>query len=146
MTTQGPWENEGDAVSLRFVDDHDGTGELFVLARANGFSGASSAWFGLDDLLSFAALLAAMPLQEDPAPSLKGGYFAEPPTAGLAQEHVGIEIRQISFNGQVAVAVHLATPQTVREGPHRQQECRLELYTTYERLRHFGDEIQALDL
>ena len=143
-TNAFPWEGDRDAVSLRFVDDHDGTGELFVVARANGFAGRSSAWLGVDELLSFAAHLVPMPIANDPPPSIRGGFFGQPGSAGLAQEHVAIEVRRASSTGQLAVAVHLATPVGPGDDPQRQHDLHLEPYTTYERLRQFGRDIRDM--
>lgn len=58
--------NSQGGVLVRFNDEGDGTGRLFVRASSKGFSGEGSAWFGVEDLASFAEGLCAFPLSDQP--------------------------------------------------------------------------------
>jgi hypothetical protein len=111
--------------------------ELIVAASAKGFAGQSSAYFSGTALLEFAARLAAYPLSSDDPVSVSGGTEAR--MTGLPEEHVGITVAPVGRFGQVAMVVHLAETWPARS--NARSEVRVELLTTYERMRRFSHEL-----
>jgi len=112
-------------------------GELLVAARANGFAGRSSAYFNDSAIRAFAARLAEYPLPDGNAPAISGG--TSDLGGGNYTELVGITVAPSESRGQLAVRVHLAESWSSRgDAKH---EVRLELLTTYERLRTFSEDL-----
>lgn len=134
-------EDPSNLLILTYAPDADGTGRLLVKASANGFAGEASAWFNDERIADFATALSAYPLQ-DATISLASGFGAS--EAQLEQEHVRIEVQKVGTKGQLGVRIHLATPEWKDTRPESVDEVRLELLTTYERIRHFSDELLAL--
>jgi hypothetical protein len=129
-------------IRITFDRDDDGTGELTVAARANGFAGVGSAWFSAEELATFASRLTTYPLSE-PAPAIAGGYFGSE-RGVLSQEHVGISAYPLGRRGEIGVTVRLATPQRETDSPFSHHAVQLELLTTYEHLARFAEEFGAL--
>jgi hypothetical protein len=130
-----------DFIEVRFEADSDGTGKLQVVARAGGFAGRSGAWFNTESVADFAALLAGYPLADNPPPRLSGGFWSTDHPGDLTQELVAIEALRTGSLGQVSLRVHLASEIWPPDPPERKHEVRLELPTTYERLRRFSEDI-----
>ena len=106
-------------------------GELLIEARANGFAGMSSAYFNDSAVLAFASRLAEYPLTEVAAPTISSGHSDS--MGGRYEEHVGITVVPVGPLGQLGVRVHLAEVWPAQ--PAAQADVRLELLTTYERMR-----------
>ena len=120
--------------------DTDGTGQLGVLARYEGFAGVSVAWFSDADLLAFAHRLGATyPLGEQQL-SVSGGYGSPD-----EEEHVALTVRARGRRGQLGVSVHLAVPSDSRSDVEwSSSDVRLEVLTTYEALGRFASELRHL--
>jgi hypothetical protein len=133
-----------DYIELRFTADVDGTGRLFVIARARGFAGVSDAWFDVPTLTRFARLLAQYPIRDDPAPRLAGGLWHRDRPNELSEEHVALEACRVGSLGQISLRVHLAA--TVPGPPSlvAKNDVRLELPTTYERMRRFSEHLMEV--
>jgi hypothetical protein len=127
----------GDGLTLCFEPDDDGTGELHVSVRSQGFSGEGSAWFGAERLERFAAALAAYPLTEEARTGLAGGYYKD---NRLDEVHVAISAYQIDSAGHLGVRVRVATTVGVSARPQSQHVAEVELQTTYQELERFSRE------
>jgi len=121
-------------LAFEFARYDDWNWELTVSASANGFCGVSTAYFSASDLVTFAEELTRYPLGHSVAIASGYGRVGE-----ILDEHVGIVIQQVTELGQIAVVVHLAEADPQRLEARR--EVRLELLTTYERLRGFGQDV-----
>jgi hypothetical protein len=121
----------------RFQADSDGTGKLLIRASSGGFSGESGAWFDTQHLAAFASALESYPLPEDDPPHIESGFWKRG-TQELEQELLNIIVRPAGNKGQVSVRVHLATEVWPDMRPDSYSDVRLELLTTYERLRQFS--------
>jgi len=126
-------ENEG-TLEFEFVPYDAWNWELIVSAWAKGFSGVSAAYFSVSELATFAETLTSYPLGRPV--TIASGYGGVGETLN---EHVGIVIQQVTELGQIAVMVHLAEADPQRLDSRR--EVRLELLTTYEHLRGFGQDL-----
>jgi hypothetical protein len=121
---------------MGFSDDAD-IGELEVHAKARGFTGWSFILVHRKDLAQFGSALTAYPLDTDARPSLSG-------LVGDAND-VQLEVRQISALGQISLTARLIEP-FMHPAPahHQRQVAVIELLTTYERVRKFGEDLVAL--
>lgn len=108
--------------------------ELIVAASASGFAGRSSAYISADELRRFAHRITQYPLRNEPI-VISPGYVDE--------EHVRLGVGSVDRLGHIGLAVHLATPRIPGDRPEAQHEVRLELMTSYERLRRFASELTA---
>jgi hypothetical protein len=129
-------------IRVRLQRDDYGTGELIVVAAANGFSGIGSAWFNLDELEIFASQLTSYPLAE-PGPAIAGGYYSAE-AAVLSEELVGVTTYRVGATGQLGMQVRLATGSMGTTRPTSRHSVQLEVLTTYERLGRFAQELRAL--
>jgi hypothetical protein len=133
-----------DGLRLTFEADTDGTGELFARVQSNGFSGASSAWFGVEELVAFAAgLAAAYPLLTDKPLRLEGGFWSRIDST-IEQLHVGLQFYPIGSVGSVGCGVTLATQVHEHERLQGQASVAVELQTTYENVRTFARSLEML--
>jgi hypothetical protein len=137
-------DDSSEHLTLTYHADRDGTGKLTVVAASRGFSGRSAAWFDTLELMDFARSLSVYPLPEDAHPCVDGGFGENPRTGRPAQEHVRIEVGPVGGKGQVGIWVHLATEEWPHTRPEEFYEVRLELLTTYERLRMFSLHLQRV--
>ena len=62
----------------------------------------------------------------------------------MTQEHLAIEIYQIDGRGRIGVQVRASTELWGNERQQSQLSARLEVITSYERLRRFSDDLQQL--
>jgi hypothetical protein len=131
-------DNPSELLTLSYQADADGTGKLKVMAASHGFAGVSSAWFDTASLQVFARSLSTYPLADDDHPCVHGGFGANPRTDSPAQEHVRIEVGPVGLKGQIGIWVHLSTEVWPEARSEQFYEVRLELLTTYERLRVFS--------
>ncbi|HYO71339.1 MAG TPA: hypothetical protein VEU33_35200 [Archangium sp.] len=129
----------GDGLRLGFDRDDDGTGELHVSVRSQGFSGHGSAWFGADQLERFASALAAYPLTEEARTGLAGGQWNGD---RLEQVHLAISAYQIDHAGHIGVRVRVATAVSHSERPLSQHVAEVELQTTYHELQSFSRQLR----
>jgi hypothetical protein len=111
-------------------------GELMVAAQAKGYSGRSSAYFNGSAVIEFAGRLTEYPLPSEPL-ELRSGHLKR--GSDELDEHVGISVVAEGNLGQVGLVIHLAEVWPSR--PDARAEVRLEILTTYERLRRFGPEL-----
>ncbi len=133
-------EDTSNQLTVRFRSVSETTGQLIVRVAAEGYSGQSAAWLDPRRLIKFATSLADVPVLDDASPLAVLGSFKRG-TPDLEQELVSLSVRPVGLRGQIGVTVHLASemwPETQQESL---KEVRLELLTTYERLRHFGDHL-----
>jgi hypothetical protein len=144
----GPWwqarsvaDDAGEMLALSYQADYDGTGKLVVKAGSQGFAGISGAWFDTETLQDFARSLSIYPLPDENHPHVESGFGANPRTGATAQEHVGLEVGPVGGKGQVGIWIHLATAVWPDARPKQFYEVRLELLTTYERLRMFSNHL-----
>jgi hypothetical protein len=132
-------------LTLQFQDDNDGTGELFAEVEHGKFTGAGSAWFGVEELQAFGqALQDRFPLQADSPLTLQGGFWANSGETKLDQIHVSLSVYPVGSTGTVGVKVELATQVHSNMRPDSQCSVTVELQTNYEPLRTFGREIVAI--
>jgi hypothetical protein len=133
-------------VGLRYLSDGDGTGKLLVHVQNAQFRGASSAWFGEDELLAFAHSLAtSFPLKSGEKPSIQAGFpYAEQAESEFQQVHVAITVYPVGTTGAIGVQIKLATPLYEGERPDSQSAVVIELLTRYGPLQDFGHQLQAL--
>ena len=120
--------------------DSDGIGRLTVRAHAHGFGGRGSAWFNVEKVLAFAAALGRYPLS-DPGPSIVGGFGSLEHRDELEVELLRLEVRPIGPRGQLALVVHVATEYWPAEPPSPRGDATFDVYTTFEQLRRFSDEL-----
>jgi len=132
-------------LTLRFDDDNDGTGELFAEVKHGKFSGAGSAWFGVNEVHAFGtALQDRFPLHQDNPIMLQGGFWSNSGEAELEQLHLRLSVYPVGGTGLVGVKVVLATPVHPTVHNEGQSSVTVELKTNYEPLRAFGREIVEL--
>ncbi len=124
-------------VAIKFDESGDGTGPLGVYAQSHGFAGHGVAYFDALRLAEFAVSLDAFPLPAGPL-ELAGGFWRKDVAGELEQELVGLRFYPVGGRGQVGVGVHLAGECWPDTRPASVSEVRLELLTTYERLRTFS--------
>jgi hypothetical protein len=133
-----------DTLRLQFDTDTDGTGELFAEVKAKGFAGASSAWFGVDQLVVFARELAeTYPLQVGHPLTLEGGFWSKS-GAVVEQHHFGLKFYPVGSVGVVGCRVSLTTPIHPHERLESQSLVAVELTTNYEQLRSFAQSFEKL--
>jgi hypothetical protein len=133
-------------IRMRFADDRDGTGKLWVRAEAGGFSGESDAYFGVDQLEAFAEAVQLFPLPvEDNRRSISGGFGANSETGESPQEHFGISVYLAdAHRGYVGVQVRMATKAWPQTRPESKKQAVVEIITTYEPLARFGKDLIAV--
>ena len=133
-----------DTLRLTFDTDSDGTGELFAEVNARGFSGSSSACFGVDQLVEFAQELAgAYPLQVEKPLTLEGGFWSKS-GAVVEQLHLGFKFYPVGSAGLVGCRVSLATSIPPHERLESQSLVAVELTLHYEQLRSFARSLEEL--
>jgi hypothetical protein len=130
---------DAEGLSLTFLDDGDGTGELAVNMSFDGWSGTSSASFAKRELLSFAQEILAFPIPAHRSIEIAGGHWQEKVDV-LEEELVSLRVRPVGPRGQIGVTTHLATPSVDRQP----REVTVEVLTTYEALRRFSTHLTAL--
>jgi hypothetical protein len=128
-------EDPFNQLTARFDADGDGTGKLWIRASAGGFSGESAGWFNTRTLFDFASALAAYPLPDSDPPHIETG-FGKP--GELEQELLSVAVKPVGGRGQIGVQVHLRTEWWPDTRPDSIMDVRLELLTTYERMRLFS--------
>jgi len=133
-------EDASNQLTVRFRADSDGIGQIMVRVAAEGFSGQSAAWLDQQRLIEFATSLADVPILEDASPLVVLGFFKRG-TPELEQELVSLSVRPVGLKGQIGVTIHLASEMWPEMQQESLKEVRLELLTTYERLRQFSDHL-----
>jgi hypothetical protein len=129
------------SLQLKFQSDGDGTGKLLASVEARGFAGRGGAWFDISQIDKFADAIAAFPLPTDRRCLLNSGFWKN---GGLDQEHLAIEIYPVDTRGHIGVQVRLASELWGNDRQQSQSAVRVEMYTTYERLRKFSNDLRAL--
>ncbi len=131
------------SLTARFENDYDGTGKLVIAAEANGFSGKGGAYFSIEELQKFATSIQQFPLPKI-SPLIAGGFWSQSRPSELEQELVAIAVTQIDNRGHIGVQVRLASELWPSIRPESQHKVQLEVLTTHEPLRRFGEELQAV--
>jgi hypothetical protein len=130
-------------LTLRYVPDPlAGYARLTVIASVNGFAGRSSAWLGPEPIIEFAAGLSRYPLDASRPPSLIGGYGADPTSGEGPVDTVRLEARPVGAYGQVGITIYLSD--RLAPVPRPRHEITSELLTSYERLRRFAQDLDAV--
>jgi hypothetical protein len=125
-----------------FEPDGDGSGKLSVEVSAPPFAGASSAWFGVEQLIEFAEQLAeAYPLSPTQPISLRGGFF-EATGSTLETVHIGLSFYPLGNRGVVGCKVHLAAPVQIED--EHEARLEIELVTYYESVGRFARALSAI--
>jgi hypothetical protein len=132
-----------DALTLRYQAGAGGLGRLEVDVRSAGFAGHAGAWFDAIHLAEFAVSLMAFPISSNGL-RLAGGFWSKVNNAELEEEHVGLRFRDVGYRGQVGVGVHLAGETDNGTRGQVAPEVRVELWTTYQRLREFSGSLTDL--
>lgn len=130
-------------LTLRYIPDPaEGYARLTVLATANGYAGSSSAWLGPQSIAEFAAHLSMYPLDPSRPPTLIGGYGADPQSGEGPVDTIRLEARPVGAYGQVGITIYLSD--RLAPVPSPRHEVRAELLTSYERLRRFAQDLDAV--
>ena len=132
-----------DKLVVRFADDGDGTGKLWVSGSANGFAGSGAAWFDTTTLQEFAKALTRYPLSDTDLPTLSGGFWSTE-GKGLEQEHIFLQVYQADARGHLHFRVRLATEVWPPDRIESQHRVQLELRTTYQALLDFSRILHAV--
>jgi hypothetical protein len=132
-------------VTLASIDY--GAGELTAEVNVNGFSGVSSAWFGTDRLLAFAAELEkTFPFTRDRPIVLQGGVWNSKQNC-IEEVHVGLSFYPFGLRGAVTCQVDLnaaAQPEFGNSNKRRPSLLSCDIVTTYEDVREFSRQMIAL--
>ena len=135
------------SLSIAISTDRDGDTRLQVSAESYGFSGTTAFWWGdLDGLGRFASEIATYPLDADSRNEFVAGY-GDPADGSLSHEFIRITVEPFGRHGQVRFDVALAADDvlyTALPASAVRHEVHLEIRTTYERLRHFSNELHAM--
>jgi len=131
---------------VRFLNEGDRTGKLLARAEADGFSGESGAYFGVEELESFAKALQEFPLPaHDRRRSIASGFGSKQTPNELEQEHLGISVYPVDMKrGYVGVQVRMATAVWPDMRPESKKQATVELLTTYEPLAKFSKDLVAV--
>ena len=132
-----------DKLVVRFVEDDDGTGRLWVSGSANGFAGTGAAWLDTEVLKEFAQALTRYPITDDDLPTLRGGFWFTD-GQGLKQELVFLQVYQADAAGHLHFRVRLATEVWPPDRIESQHRVQLELRTTYQALLDFSRILHAV--
>ena len=134
-----------DQLRFRLEVDSDGSGELFVEAACKAYAGASSAWFGVQQLRDFGReLQETFPIPPDTPIELEGGFWSSASPNALEQCHVGLRFYPVGASGRIGIRVSLATPVHHGDRKEAQSVVSFELSTYYESLRQFGEAVRLL--
>jgi hypothetical protein len=130
-------------LGLRYEPEGDGTGLLKARVQTASFSGQSEAWFGEEQLLSFARALAdTFPLPTHFNLQLKAGApYTDRGTSEQHPPYVAISVYPIGTTGAIGIRVELASPIYEAERPEAQSTVGLELITRYGPLQKFASEL-----
>jgi hypothetical protein len=131
-------------LTLTFRDDGDGTGKLSAQAEAQGYSGKSGAYFGIDRIAEFAQAISEFPLPDTSRCSLASGFWSKETSGALEQEHLGIHVYAVDHRGHIGVQVRMAREIWKDTRPRSQKTAMLEIITTYEPLARFSKDIVAI--
>lgn len=129
---------------LLFSSDDDGTGELTAQVQADGFAAVGAAYFGVDELVTFADSLAGFPLPKDRLPKLAGGFWKSGSQGVLEQELLAIEVVGVDVHGHITIQVRAAKPNWNTSPRTLRRSATIDVVTTYEPLRRFAVEFGAL--
>ena len=131
-------------LSARFEPDTDGTGEFFVQVEHEGFRGAGSAWFQVSVLIEFARKLEnTYPFPPDARFELNGGHLNSP-EGTIKELHVGLAVYPVGTLGDIGLKVHLESKVIHDFRPDAKNILAVEMFTSYEPLRAFARQLQAM--
>lgn len=126
---------------IKFEDDD--TGELYAEFDAYGFSGRSSAWFQISNLVAQAKQFAQYPLVPANIPCINGGFWNSDATQ-IMEEHLHISTYPTNDRGGVALFVRLAVPRPDQNRPGLHCSASVELKASYEQLSKFSSDLESL--
>lgn len=130
-----------DMLELSISDcSSDDTCLVTGVVRCGQFAGRGHAWFSRSTISEFAGLASQFPLPADEPPELRGGYYGSH-GARLADERLGIDIREIDEVGHIGVRVRLAAESDPRR-PKLLHRVSVELVTGYQQLAEFCAALQ----
>lgn len=122
------------ALTLKYISDSDGTGELIAEVRHLGFSGHGSAWFGFNELTAFTkSLRAQFPFPPETSLILQGGYWKKD-VSEIDQVHLGLHFYPKGKLGVIGCRVHLQSSFSNTSG----YLLDVEILTSYEEIRNFS--------
>ena len=131
-------------LTLRIEYEDDSGIELVASAVSGAFSGASTAWFARQKLIEFANRLGSTyPIPAGECIEIRGGY-AGPRDEDDNEIHLLVALRPIDRRGAVGCEIGLASDRFRSGTRYFQQRSRMELWTTYEAIRRFADELSQL--
>lgn len=123
--------------------EDDNTGELYAEFEAHGFSGRSSAWFQMSNLVKQAKEFARYPLVSGHNPCVNGGFWNSDATE-IVEEHLHISTYPTHARGGVALFVSLAVPRDDSSRPGLHCNASVELKASYEQLAKFSRDLESL--
>lgn len=134
-------------LSLRFIPDDDGLGQLVATVRSGAFCGRDSAWVNPDQVKeTFIAALKVYPLSESDLPIIEGGFWTGEVPASLDQCHLRIAVRPYNTRGTLLVQIDLATEFWTTPDKDQQQSVTTRFLTEYAALPEFATSLeQVLD-
>ena len=131
-------------LTLRIEYEDDSGIELAASAASGAFSGASAAWFSRQKLIEFANRLGSTyPIPAGECIEIRGGY-AGPRDEDDNEIHLLVALRPINHRGTVGCEIELSSDRFGGGNQSFQQRCHMELWTTYEEIRRFADELSQL--
>jgi len=134
-------------LSLEYIPDSDGTGQLVATVRSGAFAGRGSAWINPDQMKgTFIAALKAFPLSESDPPIIEGGFWSKEIPGSLDQCHLRIAVRPYNARGTLLIQVDLATEFWTTPDKDHQQSVTTRFLTEYAALPEFATSLeQVLD-
>ena len=124
--------------------DDDALVELGASAVSGAFSGSGAAWFSREELIEFANRLASTyPIPAGERIEIHGGYLV-PSGDDSDPIHLLIAISPIGSRGMLGCEIRLADERMYNNIRRFQQRSRMELWTTYEAISRFADELSQL--
>lgn len=131
-------------LTLRIEYEGESGIELAASASSGAFSGASTAWFSRQELTEFANRLASTyPLPAGERIEIRGGC-GRPRDKNNDAVHLLVALRPINHRGTVGCEIELSSDRFGGGNQSFQQRCHMELWTTYEAIHRFADELSQL--
>lgn len=133
-----------DKLIVRFFDEGDGSGKLWVSASSKGFSGEGCAWISTEELKDFAEALSRFPLLAQNPPTIRGGFSSSDLSNEISQEHVALKVYPVDQTGHLGLQVRVATEVWPHDRTEAQHRVQLEIQTSYQPLTEFSRMLNAV--
>jgi hypothetical protein len=133
-----------DKLVVRFFDERDGAGKLWVSASSKGFSGEGSAWISTEELKDFAEALSGFPLLAHRPPTIRGGFGSSDLNNEISQEHVALKVYPVDQIGHLGLQVRVPTEVWPHDRTDAQHRVQLEIRTSYQPLTEFSRMLKAV--